>query len=86
MAWITSYLIALLLLVFDLICIHSKNRISILGRILIFFIPLANIAFEICWLLCKLIADFPYENGMLNNNKITRWLFNGAEESTFYHN
>ena len=86
MAWIISYLIALLLLAFDIICIHSKNRISILGRIFIFFVPLANIAFETCWLLCKLIADFPYEDGMLNNNKITRWLFNGTRESIFHHN
>ena len=86
MAWIISYLVALLLLAFDIICIHSKNRISILGRIFIFFVPLANIAFETCWLLYKFIVDFPYDDGMLNNNKITRWLFNGARESVFYHN
>ena len=85
MAWITSYLIALLLLVFDLICIHSENRISILGRILIFFIPLVNIAFEIVWFIRKFF-DFPYKEGVLNDNKITRWLFNGAEETVFYHN
>lgn len=86
MAWIISYLVALLLLVIDLICIHSKNRMDVLGRILIFFVPLANIAFEICWLLCKFIIDLPYRGGILNDNKITRWLFNGAGENDFYHN
>ena len=86
MSWIISYLVALLLLVFDLICIHSKNRIGAIGRILIFFIPLVNIAFEIGWILGKFFVVFYYRDGILNDNRITRWLFNGADESVFYHN
>lgn len=83
---IISYLAAFLLLVFDLICIHSKYRVSILGRVLIFFIPLANIAFETIFLTISMCRVGIEMDNVLNDNKITRWLFNGAEESVFYHN
>lgn len=85
MAWIISYLVAFLLLAFDLICFHSKNRVSILGKIVIFFIPLANVIFEITCLIWRFLVDIPYRSGYIfNDNKITRWLFNDASDSDFY--
>lgn len=86
MSWIISYLIALLLLVFDLICVHTSNRIGCIGKIILFFIPIVNIVVETVILIivmCKVGAE---DDDVLNDNKITRWLFNEVDDSVFYQN
>lgn len=84
MSWTISYLIALLLLVFDLICVHTSNRIGSIGKIILFFIPLANIAGEIVILLIAMCRVGAEDDDALNDNKITRWLFNEVDECIFY--
>lgn len=86
MSWTITYLIALLLLVFDLICVHTSNRIGCIGKIILFFIPIVNIIVETIILIIAMVKVGTWEDDVLNDNKITRWLFNEVGESVFYQN
>ena len=84
---IVLYAVTLLLLVFNLLCFHVKNRVTIIGRCILFFTPLVGLAFELITLIIKFVdysSSYGTEPGLLNNNKLIRWLFNDASETTFY--
>ena len=86
-AAIVLYAVTLLLLVFNLLCFHVKNRVAIIGRCILFFIPGVGLTFELVTLIIKFVdysSSYGVEPGLLNNNKLIRWLFNDADETTFY--
>lgn len=84
MTFIISYLIALVLLVFNFICFVPKNHFTVVCRIFLFFIPLVNIVTELAILGYK-VTDLATDTGWytLRNNKFTHWMFNDAHESLF---
>lgn len=86
MTFILIYTFTLILMIFNILLFHFENRITIVGLIIISFIPFINCLFLLVEFVTRLICAFEGDYDILRYTKLTRWLFNSIDEDCFYKN